>query len=295
MAAAEYIVDVHHHFMPPPLFDRLAAQAGGKRIVTNEISLTLHPSRKDLDAHMRCMDEAGITVSILTDQVQVLGTEVARALNDGIAAVEKRYPDRFRGCIHLPVHEPAAAKRELERGMDELGLRAVEPALDLLADDELERRGAVVGAPRPVGPHRAPELGEGHQRDPVGEGRLEGGEERVDGVVELPEEDRVAVAVAVVQVKGGIFNLTDKGKLPKTGHVIAVNGYAVDENGKEWFFVANPGMHGRAIKYADALAKEGVIVEKDLKHQGVGMVRVSREVLEDYMKGGGAHILTKQP
>jgi predicted TIM-barrel fold metal-dependent hydrolase len=125
MAAAEYIVDVHHHFMPPPLFDRLAAQAGGKRIVTNEISLTLHPSRKDLDAHMRCMDEAGITVSILTDQVQVLGTEVARALNDGIAAVEKRHPDRLRGCIHLPVHEPAAAKRELERGLDELGLRAV--------------------------------------------------------------------------------------------------------------------------------------------------------------------------
>ncbi len=71
------------------------------------------------------MDEAGITVSILTDQVQVMGAEVARALNDGIAAVEKKHPSRFRGCIHLPVHEPEAAKRELERGMNELGLRAV--------------------------------------------------------------------------------------------------------------------------------------------------------------------------
>ena len=45
MAQAELIVDVHHHFMPPILFDRLAAQAEGKRIVTKEISLTLHPSR----------------------------------------------------------------------------------------------------------------------------------------------------------------------------------------------------------------------------------------------------------
>jgi len=125
MAAAEFIVDVHHHFMPPLLFDRLANLAGGKRIVTNEISLTLHPSRKDLDVHLRCMDEAGITVSILTDQVQVMGAEVARALNDGIAEVEKKYPTRFRGCIHLPVHEPEAAKRELERGLNELGLRAV--------------------------------------------------------------------------------------------------------------------------------------------------------------------------
>jgi predicted TIM-barrel fold metal-dependent hydrolase len=125
MASAELIVDVHHHYMPATLFDRLAAQAGGRRIVTKEISLTLHPSRKDLEAHLQVMDEAGVTVSILTDQVQVMGAEVARSLNDGIAAVERKHPARFRGCIHLPIHEPDAAKRELERGINELGLRAV--------------------------------------------------------------------------------------------------------------------------------------------------------------------------
>ncbi len=85
MASAELIVDVHHHYMPPQLFDRLAAKAGGKRIVTKEISLTLHPSRKDLDAHLKVMDEAGVKVSMLTDQVQVMGSEVAKSLNDGIA------------------------------------------------------------------------------------------------------------------------------------------------------------------------------------------------------------------
>ena len=125
MVSAELIVDVHHHYMPANLFDRLAKQAGGKRIVTNEISLTLHPSRKDLDTHIKCMDEAGIAVCILTDQVQVMGHEVARALNDGIAEVQNKYPSRFLGCIHLPVHEPEAARRELERGIHELGLRAV--------------------------------------------------------------------------------------------------------------------------------------------------------------------------
>jgi predicted TIM-barrel fold metal-dependent hydrolase len=125
MAAAEVIVDVHHHYMPALLFDRLAAQGDGKRIVTNEISLTLHPSRKDLEAHLKTMDESGVAVSILTDQVQVMGAEVARALNDGIAEVEKKHPTRFRGAIHLSIHEPEAAKRELERGINELGLRAV--------------------------------------------------------------------------------------------------------------------------------------------------------------------------
>ena len=125
MAQAELIVDVHHHYMPAALFDRLAAQAGGKRIVTKEISLTLHPSRKDLAAHISTMDEAGVTVSILTDQVQVMGAEVAKALNDGVAEVEHKHPTRFRSAIHLPIHEPDAAKRELERGINELGLRAV--------------------------------------------------------------------------------------------------------------------------------------------------------------------------
>jgi predicted TIM-barrel fold metal-dependent hydrolase len=125
MAQAELIVDVHHHYMPPVLFDRLAAQAGGKRIVTKEISLTLHPSRKDLEAHIATMDGAGVTVSILTDQVQVMGADVAKALNDGVAEVEQRHPTRFRSAIHLPIHEPEAAKRELERGIQELGLRAV--------------------------------------------------------------------------------------------------------------------------------------------------------------------------
>jgi predicted TIM-barrel fold metal-dependent hydrolase len=125
MAANEFVVDVHHHFMPPALFDRLAAQAGGRRIVTNEISLTLNPSRKDLEAHVKVMDEAGIKTAVLTDQVQVMGAEVARMLNDGIAEVQRKYPDRFVGAVHLPIHEKGVAERELKRGVEELGLRAV--------------------------------------------------------------------------------------------------------------------------------------------------------------------------
>jgi predicted TIM-barrel fold metal-dependent hydrolase len=125
MDSAEFIVDVHHHYMPVPLFDRLAAQAGGRRIVTNEISLTLNPSRKDLETHLKVMDEAGVAVSVLTDQVQVMGAEVARMLNNGIAEVERAHPKRFVGAIHLPIHEPKEAERELGRGIDELGLRAV--------------------------------------------------------------------------------------------------------------------------------------------------------------------------
>ena len=110
MASAELIVDVHHHYMPATLFDRLAAQAGGRRIVTKEISLTLNPSRKDLEAHLQVMDEAGVTVSILTDQVQVMGAEVAKLLNDGIAEIERKHPDAL-SWLH-PSAYPRAGWRQ---------------------------------------------------------------------------------------------------------------------------------------------------------------------------------------
>ncbi len=140
MASTDFVVDVHHHFMPPALFDRLAAQAGGRRIVTNEISLTLNPSRKDIEAHLKVMDEAGVQTAVLTDQVQVLGAEVARLLNDGIAEIQRNYPERFVGAAHLPIHEPKAAERELERGIEDLGLRAVALLachLDVQLDDPI--------------------------------------------------------------------------------------------------------------------------------------------------------------
>ena len=66
-----------------------------------------------------------MNIAVLTDQVQVMGVEVARMLNDGIAEVERKNPKRLLGAIHLPIHEPKAAERELARGIEELGLRAV--------------------------------------------------------------------------------------------------------------------------------------------------------------------------
>jgi predicted TIM-barrel fold metal-dependent hydrolase len=111
MPSSEWIVDVHHHYLPAALFDRLAAQAGGRRIVTNEISLTLNPSRKDMEAHLKVMDEAGVKTAVLTDQVQVMGAEVARMLNDGIAEVERRHPDRFLGAISIAASSGRSRRR----------------------------------------------------------------------------------------------------------------------------------------------------------------------------------------
>lgn len=78
-----------------------------------------------------------------------------------------------------------------------------------------------------------------------------------------------AGGVAVVMVKpNSIFN--------KGGHVIAITGYAVDKDGKEWFFVADPG-------HKNPKTSDDLVVDKAL-HRGAGRVRVSREALEEDMR-----------
>ena len=81
------------------------------------------------DERLRLMDESGVDVQVLsltTPGVQNLhpanAVPLARDMNDLIAATVKRRPDRFEGFATLPTPAPAAAARELERSVKELGL-----------------------------------------------------------------------------------------------------------------------------------------------------------------------------
>jgi hypothetical protein len=96
--------------------------------------------------------------------------------------------------------------------------------------------------------------------------------------------------VAVVNVKPGVFNssMKDVDADPKKkggGHEIVVTGYAV-KDGKEWFFIANPGKDASAVK----MTGSGAEIDGEL-HHAAGRVMVSREVLEKYVKNG-IHILS---
>ena len=54
-----------------------------------------------------------------------LGSTIARINNDALAAACARYPDRFVPLASVPLQDPPAAARELERAA-QLGLRGVE-------------------------------------------------------------------------------------------------------------------------------------------------------------------------
>jgi 5-carboxyvanillate decarboxylase len=53
------------------------------------------------------------------------GTALARASNDELAAAVVRFPDRLAGMVAIAPQDPAAAAKEIERGIRTLGLHAV--------------------------------------------------------------------------------------------------------------------------------------------------------------------------
>jgi len=134
------IVDVHRHYMPKELFERYGAL--GKptwRYQDPTLEFTFYHKLYEVDGQLRDMDEAGIDIAVLSlAQWNLKGLETCQIINNGIARVVKEHPDRFVGCIQIPLHEGQAALQELHRGL-ELGLRApaiMSSCLDITMDDE---------------------------------------------------------------------------------------------------------------------------------------------------------------
>lgn len=84
------------------------------------------------ELRLQHMDQAGIDVAVLaltSPGVQTMdkGTAVsfAREANDFLADAIARHPDRFAGMLAVAPQDPAAAAKEIERGVRQLGIHAV--------------------------------------------------------------------------------------------------------------------------------------------------------------------------
>ncbi|MGH9689155.1 MAG: amidohydrolase family protein [Candidatus Acidiferrales bacterium] len=86
---------------------------------------------QDLDEQrIRDMDDTGIAhqvLSLTNPGVQVFdadtGTALATSFNDQLAEAIRKRPDRFSGLAAIAPQNPAAAAKELERGVRKLGLK----------------------------------------------------------------------------------------------------------------------------------------------------------------------------
>lgn len=121
-------IDLFNHIFPKEFFDRYidrgaAGKDIGKRMQNIDAII-------NLDARFRILDEFGDYTQVLTLPLPPLETlappesspQLARMGNDGLAALVKKYPDRFLGfAASLPMNNPKQAEKEMFRALTELG------------------------------------------------------------------------------------------------------------------------------------------------------------------------------
>jgi uncharacterized protein len=138
-------IDFENHFITQDWVDALAANSGYPRLVTDAATgkwrlyyqadafepFGVMPKLLDLDeGRLAEMDAAGVDFAVLSltapgcEQLDAtVGPKVARQANDAVAAAVARHPDRFAGYAALYPKDVDGAAAELERSVNELGLK----------------------------------------------------------------------------------------------------------------------------------------------------------------------------
>jgi 6-methylsalicylate decarboxylase len=129
------IVDIHAHYFPKTYNDLLLS-IGGRSLPEAARPGTARPMRHDdlasLETRLQQMDEAEVRLQILSPaasppyaEKEADAVAAARLINDSYAELARRYPGRFAAVVSLPLPHIDASLREMERGLDELGMLGV--------------------------------------------------------------------------------------------------------------------------------------------------------------------------
>ena len=129
------IVDIHAHYFPQAYTD-LLMRIGGRSLPEAARPRTARPMRQDDPAgivpRLQQMDEAGVQMQILSPAAsppyadkEADAVEAARLINDSYAELARKYPGRFAAVVSLPLPHIDASLREMERGLDQLGMLGV--------------------------------------------------------------------------------------------------------------------------------------------------------------------------
>jgi predicted TIM-barrel fold metal-dependent hydrolase len=123
-------IDLFNHILPPGYFERFMQVAPFFKDIGKRMRGI--PMLWDLDVRFRVMDAFDgyeQVLSLPTPPIEVFASgidaiDLARAANDGMAELVRRHPGRFPGFVaSLPLADPDASARELERALDDLGAR----------------------------------------------------------------------------------------------------------------------------------------------------------------------------
>ena len=141
------IIDVHAHLAPQVLWQAFQESrdwhgmnhesrgdaefivGNGKRILINSPKIRYTPEQRLAD-----MDADGTDVQVVSIHTPLfpyhwdtsVAVRASREVNDEIAGMTKQWPDRFAGLATLPLQDVDASIQELERAVNDLGLKGAE-------------------------------------------------------------------------------------------------------------------------------------------------------------------------
>jgi aminocarboxymuconate-semialdehyde decarboxylase len=137
-------VDVHAHYFPmeylrgmtgpggPAGFSVDLAATAGPTLTGGGAVTVLDASCWDVNRRLEAMDRAGVRVQALSLSMPMphtapaeRGVLLARIYNDAAIAACAKHPDRFVGCIALPLHDITMSAVEIDRVSGEKAMRAV--------------------------------------------------------------------------------------------------------------------------------------------------------------------------
>ena len=142
-------IDLHCHFIPPTLLDRITTDGGAHSItVTDDERVSFAgkrstqkfpPGMLDLTDRLQRMDSQGVDLQIISAWMDFAGLELAaddgawlaRSLNELTIEAIAPHGDRFRAMAAVPLQAPELAAEELRYALGELGMVAVEIATTL--------------------------------------------------------------------------------------------------------------------------------------------------------------------
>jgi aminocarboxymuconate-semialdehyde decarboxylase len=133
------VVDFHNHYYPPAYLDALRTKgtnvtvgvdADGNPLLyyPGDYNI-LVPGHRDIEYRERVLDELGVDKQVVTlttpgthVETPARAADLAALVNDGFAEVVASRGRHFTALATLPLNDPAASVRELERAMKTLGL-----------------------------------------------------------------------------------------------------------------------------------------------------------------------------
>src|SRR5574341_1314868 len=130
---ATNIIDIHAHVYPEGCFTEVLKDRADFKLVDNPRGQSLlyrgthvmsMPAEQDnLQKRLASMDDAGISMAVLSVGALNIGwagareAAAARVVNDGLAAVCRQYPSRFRFVAVLPCTKQDEMAQELDRAL----------------------------------------------------------------------------------------------------------------------------------------------------------------------------------